>query len=125
MAGRYDLAKRDAQAILDANPFGGPDGDLLHRGNTILGRIALIEGDVAGAKEHLVKSGKVPTSPVLGSFGPSMTLASELLALDHREVVRDYLELCAVFWKADRLNTWRAALDSGQTPDFGHSAWSR
>ena len=107
--------------MLDATPSLGPDGDLLHRGNTILGRIALIEGDVA----HLLESGKVPTSPVLGSFGPSMTLTSELLALGHREVVRDHFELCAVFWKADRLNTWRAALDSGQTPDFGHSAWSR
>ena len=124
-AGRYDLAKQDAQAILDANPFRGPDGDLLHRGNTILGRIALIEGDVARAKEHLLKSGKVPTSPVLGSFGPSMALASELLALGHREVVRDYFELCAVFWEADHLNAWRAALDAGQTPEFGSSAWAR
>ena len=124
-AGRHDLAKQDAQAMLDAKPSLGPDGDLMHRGNTILGRIALIEGDVARAKEHLLESGKVPTSPVLGSFGPSMTLASELLALGHREVVLDYFELCAVFWKSEELNTWRVTLDLGQTPDFGSQGWVR
>ena len=124
-ARRYDFAKQHAQAMLDANPPQDPDGDLLHWGNTILGRVALIEGDVARAKEHLLESGNVPTSPVLGSFGPSMTLASEVLALGHREVVLDYLELCAVFWESEELNAWRVALDTGQTPDFGNLAWSR
>ena len=124
-AEKYDLAKQHAQAMLDANPALGPDGDLMHWGNTILGRVALIEGDVARAKSHLLESGKVPTSPVLGSFGPSMTLASELLALGHSKVVLDYFELCAVFWKAEKLNTWRAALNAGQTPDFGNLAWLR
>lgn len=124
-AKRYDLAKRHAQAMLDANPSQGPDGDLLHKGNTILGRIALIEGDVARAKMHLLDSGNVPTSPSLGSFGPSMTLASELLAMGHREVVLDYFDLCAVFWDSEELNTWRVALDIGQTPDFGNLAWLR
>ena len=52
-ARRYDLAKQHAQAMLDANSTSDPDGDLLHGGNTILGRIALIEGDVARAKVHL------------------------------------------------------------------------
>ena len=78
-AGRYDLAKQHAQAMLDAKPFRGPDGDLLHEGNTMLGRVALVDGDVERAKSHLLASGNVPTSPVLGSFGPSMSLASELL----------------------------------------------
>ena len=62
-ARRYDLAKQHAQAMLDANSTSDPDGVLLHGGNTILGRIALIEGDVARAKVHLLESGKVPTSP--------------------------------------------------------------
>ncbi|MXY58606.1 MAG: hypothetical protein F4029_03620 [Gammaproteobacteria bacterium] len=124
-AKRYDLAKQHAQAMLDANPPQDPDGDLLHKGNTILGRIALIEGDVALAKMHLLESGKVPTSPSLGSFGPSMTLASELLAMGQREVVLDYFDLCAIFWDAEELNTWRVAIDTGQTPDFGHHAWLR
>ena len=54
-----------------------------------------------------------------------MTLASELLALGHSKVVLDYFELCAVFWKAEKLNTWRAALNAGQTPDFGNLTWLR
>lgn len=121
-AGRYDLAKQHAQAMLDAKPFRGPDGDLLHGGNTMLGRIALIEGDVERAKSHLLASGNGPTSPVLGSFGPSMSLASELLALGHREVVLDYFDLCAVFWDAAELRAWRAAIIAGMAPHFGYHA---
>ena len=121
-ARRYGLAKQHAQAMLDANPASDPDGDLMHRGNTILGRVALIDGDVARAKVHLLESGKVPTSPVLGSFGPSMALASELLELDQRQVVLDYLELCATFWEVEQLSAWRATINSGMTPDFGFNA---
>ena len=124
-AKRYDLAKQHARAMVDANPPQDPDGDSLHSANTILGRIALIDGDVALAKMHLLESGKVPASPSLGSFGPSMTLASELLATGQREVVLDYFDLCAVFWEAEELNRWRVAIDTGQTPDFGHHAWLR
>ena len=121
-ARRYDLAKQHAQAMLDANPASDPDGDLMHGGNTILGRVALIEGDVARAKVHLLESGKVPNSPSLGSFGPSMALASELLELGQRQVVLDYLELCATFWDAEQLRAWRATINAGMTPDFGFQA---
>ena len=121
-AGRYDLAKQHAQAMLDAKPFLGPDGDLLHVGNTMLGRVALIDGDVERAKSHLLASGNVPTSPVLGSFGPSMSLASELLALGHREVVLDYFDLCAVFWDRAELRAWRAAIKADMAPHFGYHA---
>ena len=121
-AGRYDLAQQHAQAMLDAEPILGPDGDLLHEGNTMLRRIALVEGDVARAKSHLLASGNVPSSPVLGSFGPSMSLASELLALGHREVVLDYFDLCAVFWNRAELRAWRAAINAGMAPHFGYHA---
>ena len=121
-AGRYGLAKQHARAMLDAfvkSEGGGPlDGDLMHMGNTILGRIALIEGNVAQAKAHLLESGKAPTSPVLGSFGPSMELAAELIKEGERQVVLDYLDLCAVFWDGDQLPTWRAAIEDGRTPAF-------
>ena len=120
-ARRYDLAKQHAQAMLDAFA-NSEDGDLMHEGNTILGRIALIEGDVARAKAHLLESGKAPTSPVLGSFGPGMALASELLEQGERQVVLDYLELCADFWDDERLPSWQAAIKGGMTPDFGSNA---
>lgn len=86
----------------------------------MLGRVALIDGDVERAKSHLLASGNVPTSPVLGSFGPSMSLASELLALGHREVVLDYFDLCAVFWDRAELRAWRAAITAGMAPHFGY-----
>ena len=121
-AGRYDLAKQHAQAMLDAEPILGPDGDLLHEGNTMLGRIALIDGDVERAKSHLLASGSVPTSPVLGSFGPSMSLASELLALGHREIVLDYFDLFAAFWDRAELRAWRAAITADMAPHFGFHA---
>ena len=121
-AGRYDLAEQHAQAMLDAEPVLGPDGDLLHEGNTMLGRVALIDGDVERAKSHLLASGNVPTSPVLGSFGPSMSLASELLALGHREVVLEYFDLCAGFWDRAELRVWRAAITAGTAPHFGWHA---
>ena len=57
-AKRYDLAKQHAQAMLDASLPQDPDGDLLHKGNTILGRIALIEGDVAQAKDASARVGQ-------------------------------------------------------------------
>ena len=117
-AGRYDLAKKHAQAMLEPRPR--PDGDLLHGGNTILGRVALIEGEVAQAKSHLLASGDVPSSPALGSFGPSMSLASELLELGHRDVVLDYFDLCAAFWDAGELRVWRASINAGMPPDFGY-----
>lgn len=88
----------------------------------MLGRIALVDGDVERAKSHLLASGNVPTSPVLGSFGPSMSLAAELLALGHREVVLDYFDLCAVFWDRAELRVWRAAINAGTAPHFGFHA---
>lgn len=120
-ANRYGLAKQHARAMLEAFT-NTENGDLKHRGHTILGRIALIEGDVARAKAHLLESGNVPTSPVLGSFGPSMALASELLELNERQVVLDYLDLCAAFWDAERLSTWRIEVNNGTPPDFAGNA---
>ena len=54
-------------------------GNALHKGNIVLGRIALERGDIAGAKEHLLAAGQTPGSPQVGSFGPNTTLAKELL----------------------------------------------
>lgn len=119
-AGRLGLAKRHARAMLDAFAKAADgdlqNGNLMHVANTILGRIALIEGDVSRAKMHLLESGKAPTSPVLGSFGPSMALASELLRQGERQIVLDYLDLCADFWDDEQLPIWRATIEGGEVP---------
>lgn len=72
-------------------------GNALHKGNIILGRVALQKGNIAGAKEHLLTAGQTPGSPQLNSFGPNMTLAKELLEKGEREVVLTYLESCGKF----------------------------
>ena len=118
-AERYDDARTYATAMLDysANEFFG--GEQLHHGNLILGRIALIEDDIEQAKYHLLHAGRTPGSPALGSFGPNMRLALELLQRDEREVVLEYFELCSKFWPRDELNEWAALVKVGGIPDFG------
>jgi len=48
-------------------------GDAVHKGNLILGRIAVREGRLAEAVTFLRASGDTPGSGVLNSFGPNMS----------------------------------------------------
>ena len=99
-----------------------PDDDSTHKGNLVLGRLALRGGNVEAAKSYLLKSAMVEGSPVLGSFGPNMTLAKELLEKDERQIVLEYFDLCAKFWEPGRdkqLKKWKSQVEAGKTPDFG------
>jgi hypothetical protein len=102
---------------------GGNAGDAFFHGNIVLGRIALREGKQDEAKRRLLEAGKTKGSPVLGSFGPSMTLAKELLEKGETNAVLEYFRDCGNFWKlspaADKLGTWTAAVKEGKAPDFG------
>jgi thiol-disulfide isomerase/thioredoxin len=103
--GDLESAERDARATLQlaaAEPKAWNHDDLVHAANTVLGSVALQRGDLKEAKARLLASGKIAGSGVLGSFGPSMALAQELLEVGERDVVRQYLELCRSFWKYDR-----------------------
>lgn len=123
-------AKRYADELLRLSvelfPKDKPDDDGIHKGNIVLGRLALREGNVAEANSYLLKSAMVEGSPVLGSFGPNMTLAKELLEKNQREVVLEYFDLCAKFWKLhrdDTLKNWKSQVEAGKTPDFGANLW--
>ncbi len=96
------------------------DGDAIHQGNLVLGRVALEMGELEQSKIHLLASGKTSGSPSLSSFGPNMSLAKELLGRGERDVVLDYFVLCSQFWKsgADRLGTWTEDVKQGNVPDF-------
>lgn len=96
-------------------------GNAIHKGNIVLGRIALRRGDIAGAKERLLAAGETPGSPQLNSFGPNMTLAKDLLEKGERDVVLAYFEACAKFWEmgGDELRMWTAIVKGGGTPNFG------
>lgn len=114
-------AKEYAETMLNRNNAGWNYGNNVHRGNVILGRIALRSGDLEEAGRRLLAAGNTPGSPQLDSFGPNMSLARELLQKGEKEIVLSYFELCSKFWKMgkERLDAWSAAVRDGNIPDFG------
>ena len=97
------------------------DPHAIHHGNVILGRLALKNGNLEEAKERLLAAGKNPGSPALGSFGPNMMLARELLMKGEKEVVLQYFDECGKFWDsgAKELDEWRRVVGQGRIPNFG------
>jgi hypothetical protein len=123
-AGELDKARLYATKLLElvARHDRKKFGDAIHKSNLILGRLALKSGDVEKAKSYLLASGRTPGSPVLGSFGPNMMLAKELLEKGERQAVLDYFSLCAKFWTYEggkKLEQWTAEVKAGKMPDFG------
>ena len=95
-------------------------GNAVHFAHTVLGLLALNEGDVALAVEHLQKAGATPGSPQLNSFGPTMQLAKALLRSGRSEPVLAYFEQCRSFWKMGSvwLDLWREKVRAGGIPNF-------
>jgi len=96
-------------------------GNAIHDANMVLGRLALVEGNLKEAKQRLLASAESNGSPQMNSFGPNMSLAKELLAKGEKDTVLAYFELCGKFWKmgADKLKLWTEAVKKGAAPDFG------
>jgi len=119
-AGHLEKARNYAQELLSISQTHSSHGDAVHHGNLILGSLALKLGSVEKAKGHLIAAGKTPGSNVLNSFGPRMSLAKELLEKGERDVVIEYLSLCAVFWKSGKavLDNWLATVKGGGVPSF-------
>lgn len=89
--------------------------------NIVLGRLAVSEGDLDKAKEHLLKAGDSPGSPQMNSFGPNMSLAKDLLEKGEKQVVLEYFKKCGKFWKMDygKLAAWSKQVEAGRVPEFG------
>jgi hypothetical protein len=83
----------------------------------VLGLVALRQGNIPEARRYLLESGKTPGSPVLGSFGPDLTLAREFLEKGDRDTVLEFLALCKGFWKmgADQVDAMAAEVRKGGT----------
>ena len=118
-AERYEDARAHATSLLQSEPGRFSDGSEPHKANIVLGRVALIEDDVALASHHLLEAGKVEGSAPLGSFGPNMRLAADLLERGEKDVVLEYFELCSKFWPSEKLDDWAAMVKGGRMPDFG------
>ncbi len=121
-----DLAviKSNAESALASNT----DTQSCHYGNTIydqhslLGRIAVREGNIEEAKKQLLAAGRTPGSPQLNSYGPDFILARELAEKGEFDTVLEFLDLVERFWaKGKQLEEWRKQLRAGQVPD--HKIW--
>ena len=124
--GCLDTARRYAHELLQEAHCYKPDwnyGNAVHKGHTVLGLIALRQGDVGGAKHHLERAGNTPGSPQLDTFGPNMRLANELLEIDETEAVLKYFAACSNFWdetcRQGLLDHWVDAVRRGSAPKFG------
>ena len=96
-------------------------GNAIHKGNILLGLIALKDRQITEAKGYLLNAGSTPGSPQLDTFGPNMSLAKELLLVGETETVLKYLELCSKFWDSDfsQLSDWTSEIRQGRPPKFG------
>jgi hypothetical protein len=124
-AGEMGKAENYANELLSAAPNYTKDwnyGNAIFAGNTVAGLVVLKrDGNVSQAEGYLLASARNPGSPQLGSFGPSMRLAQELLSAGKRDTVLDFLRECGKFWKSGqpKLNSWIEDIQNGKTPDFG------
>ncbi len=119
--GEMDKAKQLADRLLKTYI----DGDSVHNGNVMLGRIAMQAGELEDGGNFLLESARTSGSPVLNSFGPSMVLAKVLLEKGQKDIVLQYFDLCEKFWIAgpanpgNKLKEWREVVKAGGVPDFG------
>jgi hypothetical protein len=72
--------------------------DRRHMGHTLLGHVCLRRGDVDGAATELIRSAQVEATPVLGSFGPDLGLAWQLLLAGRGDEVAQFAQLFGRFW---------------------------
>ena len=117
-----DLAKASSYAIealqiAKDNKDDWNYGNALMQGNTVLGLVALKQGNVVEARQYMLEAGRTPGSPQLGSFGPDFTLARELLARGERDAVLEFLTSCKGFWKmgVERLDVMITEVHNGGT----------
>lgn len=100
---------------------GVPTAD--YYGNFVLGRLAILDGDIRSAERYLLASGKTLGDAVLKSYGPNMSLAFELLKhgdTRSRQVVLQFLDELKTFWhiQPTPMDKWSAQITAGEIPLF-------
>lgn len=133
MSADFQCGRREMAAMRAEQINGALSGDQLdwyfdepnavHFAHTVLGLEALRVGDRVRAERHLLASVPDRGSPQLKTFGPSMALASGLLAAGNgaRETVLTYLDALAPIWPSGQayLAARRAEIESGAPVQFG------
>lgn len=120
-AGETKYPKQVAADCLSRSKYRFPtgvDGDALHHGHQMSGLIALREGKIDAAGEHLIRSVD-SFSPVTGSFGPCMRLADELLGKRQFKAVETYLVRCKQGWSfatEEGIDSWLKDVRAGRRP---------
>lgn len=90
------------------------EGKATFYSNTLAGLVAVRSGNSEAAGLFLLAAGTTSGEPVLDSFGPTMLLASEVLAMGDRASVIGYLAECAKFWKHFMPEQWAAEIQQGR-----------
>jgi len=94
--------------------------DPVHHAHIVLGRIALVNGDVTEAKARLAQAGQTSGSPALKSFWSKHDPGKRASGKGERDIVIKYFEECATFWKDQgKLQQWTAKVRAGEIPAFG------
>jgi len=94
-----DSLMQQAANLCDPDdPDDRPDDDDVHHANIIRGKAHLAQGDAAAGAAALLAAGDVQGSPVLGSFGPDLSLAWDLLRAGQDDAVIEYLRRVSRFW---------------------------
>jgi|SRR5688572_10478134 len=107
--------------LAESEPKDWNYGNAVHKAHLMLGRVALVRGDIDTAEAELLAAARVPGSPQLASFGPNMQLALELLQAGSTEAVLEYFRLCGDFWEIgqSQLRAWSTDVENGRLPAFG------
>lgn len=108
-----DIAMTHIESYMQKNfgLFGNSDG--YHRTNIARGWLALAAKNEQKAIDFLMASTSIPfpTSAVLASFGPDMTLLRELYRRGHTQAALDYLEAVQTFWNTEialkKIKIWK------------------
>jgi tetratricopeptide (TPR) repeat protein len=120
---QFDYAKTIAEktlALAPANQENWNFGNAINFAHSVIGLLALRDGQIQTAIQELHKAGKTPGSPQLDSFGPSMQLARALAKHGELEAALEYIQQCRLFWKSGEiwLDLWEAKLRSREVPNF-------
>jgi len=116
-------AREVATALLElanANRSDRDYGQYVYQANFALAQIALAEGALDDAMNHLLKASETPGSQELKIMGPDFELARELWERGKRDEVIAYINNCKHLWEHDAgaCDRWLKQIAQGQTPDF-------